>query len=333
MSKRLAHGGDPSIVETEYGRPEGGWLDLSTGINPVPYPVGEIDIDVWHRLPRTNDLQGLLNIARSAYGISKAAGLVAAPGTQAIIQYLPRLFPERRVAVVGPTYGEHAHCWRQAGHAVRDVRALEATEDSDIAIVVNPNNPDGREITPDDLIAFAERMAAKEGLLIVDEAFADSSPEISVCDQTGHPGLIVLRSFGKFYGLAGARLGFAACTPDLASTLEEALGPWAVPGPTIALADRALADHKWRAETLIRLDQDAHALDGVLMTAGLNVVGGTTLFRLCKTKNAALLFAHLARDGILVRIFDDNQHHVRFGLPADSAGLQRLSRSLATFSN
>jgi cobalamin biosynthetic protein CobC len=154
--------------------------------------------------------------------------------------------------VIGPTYGELSRCWRDAGRPVTVIAGIDAVPpDGRIVVLANPNNPDGRVIAPDRLLALAETLARRGGMLIVDEAFADCDPSASVSPAAGAPGLLVLRSFGKFFGLAGVRLGFALAQPGLAEDFRSALGPWPVSGPALAIGERALADDAWIATTAI----------------------------------------------------------------------------------
>ena len=327
------HGGDLSAAEVRFGRPASGWLDLSTGINPRPYPVGAAGAAPapWHVLPDRRAVEGLTRAARAAYGVPEAAGVVAAPGTQAILQWLPRLRPVGRVAVLGPTYGEHARAWSATGHAVSETADLEALTGAEVAVVVNPNNPDGRRTAPDFLLALAEQQATRGGWLIVDEAFADVDPALSVAGYAGRDGLIVLRSFGKFFGLAGARLGFALTSAEIAGRLAAALGPWAVSGPALAVGTRALEDEAWQAETRSWLASQAESLRRLLSGTGLEVLGGTDLFVLAAYPRTLALYDHLGREGILTRAFAEDPDRLRFGLPADETGMVRLARALATF--
>ena len=278
----LAHGGNLAQAEARFGRPAAGWLDLSTGINPDPYPLPALEDHHWRRLPEAAETAELARLAGVYFGVPAAARVVPTPGTQAAIQALPRLRPPGHVAVVSPTYGEHAHCWRQAGHRVREVAADAVPGDADVVVVVNPNNPDGAVADPADLQDLARGQAARGGWLVVDEAFADTVPEASVAGAADRDGLIVLRSFGKFFGLAGLRLGFAVSAPGPAQHLSAALGPWAVSGPAVAVGRRAYADSGWIDATRRRLTDRRRALDRVLAASGLEVVGGTDLFRLLR---------------------------------------------------
>jgi len=325
------HGGNINAARRLFPDAPEPWIDLSTGINPVPYPVGAFNPAVWSRLPEPADLAALESAARVAYGATPAMGMVAAPGTQALIQWLPRLFPARRVGVLGFTYQEHATCWRDAGAEVIVVTYLAELAACDIGIVVNPNNPDGRLVSPGDLADVAAVLARRRGRLIVDEAFIDlMAPGSSLIPRAPAAGAIVLRSFGKTYGLAGLRLGFAAGSPADCALLRQALGPWAVSGPAIDIGCRALADEAWRAETAARLHTETTRLDRLLTRAGFDVAGGTPLFRLARHEQAAPAFEQLCRAGILTRPFQAKPHWLRFGLPHRPADWQRLELALSS---
>ena len=289
--KPVAHGGDLGEVRRRYPDAPLPWIDLSTGINPVPYPVPALLPENWTRLPSHADLRMLIEAATKRYGVSDPDTIVAAPGTQALIQLLPRLIPKSRVAIVGPTYEEHEVSWRRQGHEVTIVDQVLAI--ADVTVLVNPDNPTGRLISPTEL-------SKKSGFLIVDEAFIDFHPRASSVAGTN---AIVLRSFGKTYGLAGLRLGFAIADLDTAAYIRDELGPWAVAGPAIEIGRRALTDDAWLEATRQRLERDTLRLDEMLTKAGLAVTGGTLLFRLATHVDAPLFFRTLCRHGIYVRRF------------------------------
>ncbi|MDO8605365.1 MAG: threonine-phosphate decarboxylase CobD [Phaeospirillum sp.] len=322
------HGGDLAGAEARWGRPAQGWLDLSTGINPWPYPVPEIPAAVWHRLPGGAEERDLLAAAARCWRVPSPGVVVAASGSQPLIQAAPRLLPPGRVAVVGPTYGEHARAWTAAGHEVTLVGDPAGAEGCDAVVVVNPNNPDGRVIAPERLLDIAGSMAGRGGLLVVDEAFAETRPDLSLAGRP-RPGLVVLRSFGKFYGLAGLRLGFAVAMPDLAGRLAAMMGPWAVSGPALMIGAKALADDGWAVATRMRLAEAAAALAAALVRGGVEIAGGGSLFQLGRHGEAAALYRRLGQAGILVRAFADRPELLRFGLPPDEAGLARLERALS----
>jgi cobalamin biosynthetic protein CobC len=324
----LPHGGSLAQARLLFpGAPEP-LLDLSTGINPVPYPLPPLPPACFARLPEPASVVALEAAAAASYRVRDAACVVAAPGTQILIDLLPRLWPQPSVAILGPTYAEHAAAWAGAGARVATVGGVEDLEAGSAAALCNPNNPDGRRVPPERLAALADRLSARGGLLVVDEAFADLEDGVSVAGALPHPALIVLRSFGKTYGLAGVRLGFALASPERAGAIRAALGPWAVSGPAIAAGRAAFADPAWRDAAASRLAADAAALDDVLRGAGLRVLGGTRLFRLAEADDAPAVFARLGRAGILVRRFDDQPGTLRFGIPPDDAALRRLRDAL-----
>jgi len=329
--KSIQHGGDPKSVEARFGAPKDGWLDLSTGINPVPYPLAPIPNEMIARLPLQADLEALLDAARRAYGVAEGAAIVASPGTQALIQTVPTLFAPSSVSIMGPTYGEHAPAWTAAGHRVENVGSIcaQAAQPAPFGVVVHPNNPDGRTQTVEGLLAFGEELHDRGGVLVVDEAFADVTPELSVTPHAGGEGLVVLRSFGKFFGLAGVRLGFAIASPEIAERVAAKLGPWSVSGPALWAGTQALGDRDWEEATRARLKADARRLDAMLEDAGLAVVGGTDLFRLGERMDAQALFEKLARAGILVRPFEYQPRWLRFGLPGTEQDWARLEAALS----
>jgi cobalamin biosynthetic protein CobC len=325
--EEIWHGGDLDEARRMFPDAPQPWIDLSTGINPVAYPLPVIPPDVFQRLPASSELSRLERVGAEAYG-ARPTEIVAAPGTQALIELLPRLRPSSRVAVVGPTYAEHAHGWRKAGHVVTSVSSPEEGEGADILVLVNPNNPDGRSWTRHDLMAVAAGLAARGGWLVVDEAFADLEETESLASDRPD-GVVVLRSFGKTYGLAGIRLGFLVAAPDVVGRVRAGLGQWAVSGPALLIGQAALADHGWRERSARDRLHDAERLDALVRPSIDRVVGGTRLFRCYQTHHAAALFARLGRQGIWVRRFQDAAYRLRFGLPRSEAEWARLAAALA----
>ena len=257
--------------------------------------------------------------------------MVAAPGTQILLPLVAGLVS------AGPRRRRGADLWRTsrraaalAGHRVAEVGDLAALGDADLVFVANPNNPDGRLFARNDLMALARNLRAHGGLLVVDEAFMDVGPPgASLGGEVSRGNVIVLRSFGKFFGLAGLRLGFALAAPPIAARLSATLGPWAVSGPALAIGAKALADTAW-IDAARRASKASAQLDAILTHSGLDIVGGTTLFRLVRTPAARELFHHLGRAGILVRGFPEQANWLRFGLPAAEAW-RRLQIALAAF--
>lgn len=326
------HGGDLAGAAQKFGVALDQWVDLSTGINPNPYPICDLDPRLWHRLPEQHYLDALKKAAATCYGVNNPQWVIPTSGTQTVLQILPRLYRDvKKVRVVGPTYKEHFHCWALAGHDVAYVSDLKCADDCDVLIVVNPNNPTGRIFSVESLLEARARLVARGGLLIVDGAFVDVMPDVDMSSQIGQDGLLVLRSFGKFYGLAGIRLGFVLAGGALGAKMSDAMGPWAVNGPALEIGRQALSDCQWQAKAASELKEAANRLDRICSKAGLEVVGGTSLFRFIETDNAAGLYEHLGRAGILVRPFDDLPRHIRLGLPGGERDWQRLEVALSAF--
>jgi cobalamin biosynthetic protein CobC len=328
----LLHGGDLTAARRLFPDAPEPFIDLSTGINPHSYPVPQLSSDLFARLPEPAALGRLAAAAAKAYGAASPDQVAAAPGTQILLPMVAALIPPGRAAVLGPTYAEHVRVLARAGHSAKEVNDIDQLVGADIAIIVNPNNPDGRIVSRALLLAFAEEQKRHGGLLVADEAFVDVAPAgTSLGGDVGRGNIVVLRSFGKFFGLAGLRLGFALAASEIAARLNTSLGPWAVAGPAIAIGESALADASWATLTRGSLRQDALRLDGILTNAGVEIVGGTSLFRLVRAQAAPELFHHLGRAGILVRRFPEQPVWLRFGLPGSEDAWRRLRTALAGF--
>jgi cobalamin biosynthetic protein CobC len=327
----IAHGGSLFRARALFPQAPEPWIDLSTGISPYPYPHSPIPGNAFARLPEPALLEDVKTIAATAYGAPSAAHVVAAPGTQILLPLIGSLTSGNgTAAVLSPTYAEHARAARLCGFQVVETKDFAKLAEADLAVVVNPNNPTGRVVPRDDLLALAASLRAKDGLLVVDEAFNDVSEAESLADAVGEGGLVVLRSFGKFYGLAGLRLGFALARPDLAAKLEARLGPWAVSGPALHVAGEALADHSWRLGTKERLKAEAERLDDLLTSAGVCVFAGTSLFRFVRDSRAQSLFRHLGERGVMTRRFDERPEDLRIGLPGPD-DWARVEEALSAF--
>ena len=305
------------------------FIDLSTGINPHPYPVPELSSALFERLPDRAHARRLAAVAAQCYGAPSADHVLPAPGTQILLPKVAMLVPPGRSVILRTTYAEHRRAVSLAGHSVTEVSSADQLGRADLTIVVNPNNPDGRLVERAALLAIADELRPRGGLLVVDESFADvAPPNVSLAGDIGRDNIVVLRSFGKFYGLAGLRLGFALAAPSLVERLDAMLGPWAVAGPALFIGEKALADKAWKEQTLTRLTEAAARLDEMLTNAGLEVVGGTSLYRLTRSPGAEQLFAHLGRAGILVRRFSEEPTWLRWGLPYNENEWRRLRDAL-----
>lgn len=307
MAEKADHGGGIDAAVAQFGGTRAGWVDLSTGINPLPYPLGDLPADLWNALPDEAAFARLEQAARQFWNIPQSAAVLAAPGASALIARMPALAAPAAVHIPGPTYNEHARAFAAQGWVPAD--------SADTRVIVHPNNPDGRLWRRDDLAP----------LTIIDESFCDVTPEATLIAEAAQPKRIILKSFGKFWGLAGLRLGFAIGDPALIARLASGIGPWAVSGPALAIGARALSDPAWAEATRTRLAADAQRLDALM---GLPVVGGTSLFRLYDAGDAAALQTRLARAHIWTRIFPYSARWVRLGLPGTADQWSRLQQAL-----
>jgi len=324
----LEHGGKLRDAAHRYGQHD--WLDLSTGINPDHFPVPALALDVWHRLPEVDP-----QLAIAAQRYYNAPLMLPVAGTQAAIQALPRLRPPSRVTIAAPSYAEHAHHWSLHGHTATQVPydALDAAlERSDVIVICNPNNPTGARVSRVDLLRWAEALSARGGWLVVDEAFADTANADSIAAEAGHVGgaggsIIVLRSVGKFFGLAGLRLGFVAAAPAQLEALADLLGPWSVSGPAQEIGRAALEDECWQQHTRNKLTSAGERLRETLCKHGI-AASGTALFQWWPEPHAEAFHEHMAQRGIWVRLFRNAARGIRLGLPPDETGWQRLEAAL-----
>ena len=322
----LHHGGRLSAASVEYNIPLERWLDLSTGINLSGWPVPPIPADCWLRLPEDED--DLEAAARDYYG---APQLLPVAGSQAAIQALPQLRPTARVTVLSPGYAEHAAAWKNAGHQVTLVEALQieaALPDTDVLVLIHPCNPSGQRFAPAQLLLWHQQLSARGGCLVIDEAFMDVTPEHSICAHSHLPGLVVLRSLGKFFGMAGARVGFVCAEPQLLSQLQELLGPWTINAPARWATSAALRDTAWQEQTRARLLQDEARMVQLLTEHGLAPTGGSALFQWYCSEQAQALHRALAQQAVFTRLFT-TPAALRFGLPASEAQWMQLEKALA----
>jgi len=319
----LEHGGNLRDATLRFGRSD--WLDLSTGLNPRWYPAPALPGNAWHRLPEASP--ELAAAAQACYG---APLMLPVAGTQAAIQALPRLRGPSRVTVAAPSYAEHAHHWQGHGHTLTQTPYAEldvAIARSDVVVVCNPNNPTGATVPAAQLLAWAQQLAARGGWLVVDEAFGDTAQHNSVAARSGQPGLIVLRSVGKFFGLAGIRLGFVAAHADLLRDLADLLGPWTISGPAQHIALAALHDRAWQADTHAYLHAQGARLAALLASHGIASTG-TPLFQWWAEPQPEAFWQHMAERGVWVRLFREAARGIRLGLPPDEAGWRRLESAL-----
>lgn len=322
----VTHGGNLHEAAERYGIPYAQWLDLSTGINPHGYPVPPVPAEAWRRLPDEGD--GFAACAARYYGAPDAAHVLPVAGSQAAIRALPSLLPCARVGIAPLTYSEYAPAFEQAGHEVvpLDVSWNTLPERLTHVVVVNPNNPTTEHLSTGKLLYWHAQLSARNGTLLIDEAFADTMPSASLAANTHRDGLIVLRSPGKFFGLAGVRAGFVLAAPALLNALRRTLGAWTVSGPARHAVKAAFEDEVWQQQMRTRLDAESARLVSLLHAHGF-ATRSTPLFAWTDDTRAAALHEALAQRGVWTRLFTVSGS-VRFGLPANDAEWARFEESL-----
>ncbi len=326
------HGGSIAKASAHWNIPEARWLDLSTGINPDPWPVPEIPPTLWQRLP---DLDSALMAAAKHY--YQTEEIISVPGTQSVIQYLPTLRKgPANVLLPRICYNEHRFNWERANHHLfyfdnlgdphLNLDELIEQHNIQVLVIVNPNNPLGTLLDNNQLLHYHAILQKRNGWLIVDEAFIDTKNS-SLLSYGAKPGLIVLRSIGKFFGLAGARLGFAGGDPLLLQQLTDAIGPWAINHPTQYIGTLALQDKSWQIQAKNKLTHNAstllHLLQQHIPSLWVQQIFNSDFFipLLMESATAVDCFEKMARQGILIRHFpiSEQQSLLRFGLLSASA--------------
>ena len=298
-TKSRDHGGGIDAAIAQYGGTRNTWVDLSTGINPVPYPLPDFAKFHWTQLPDQAAFDAFETVARKFWNIPENAAIIPASGASAIIAMLPSILEGSSAVIPEPTYNEHRAAYLANGWQV--------SKTGDVKTIVHPNNPDGRLYAQEDLTAQT---------CVIDESFCDICPEFSMVSHATDRGHIVIKSFGKFWGLAGMRLGAAIVPERMASTIRERVGPWAVSGPALHTGTLALQDSQWINETRKRLKADAKKLDDIMLEKGITSLGGTSLFRLYHVQNARACYERFAENHILTRVFPYSEHFLRLGIPA-----------------
>ncbi len=333
MSQR-EHGGNIDHAAINFGHESDDMLDLSTGISPVAYPCGDISAMSWQRLPTQSEMDQCLAAARRAYDVPPELAIMAGSGTQSLLQAIPHLVTaDGPVWIAGPTYNEHAPAWQVAGHDVTDTQTLPAAASS--AVIVAPNNPTG-DFAGDSIISTAKALADRRGILLIDGAFTTpSAANISANDDTSlmrqlanQSNIIHLRSFGKFFGMAGLRLGFAIGPSDIIGALIKWAGPWAVNSAALSIGTIALDDTLWQQRHGRFMQQQAGRLLVMMESHGFKIRGGTCLFLTIENAAADDFHQHLACAGIWVRKYANWPNLLRFGVPATDAEFARLEETI-----
>ncbi|HCH23549.1 MAG TPA: threonine-phosphate decarboxylase [Oceanospirillaceae bacterium] len=311
----LIHGGDLQSASQRYGRPIADWVDLSTGINVYSYPVPEMKPEVWQRLPYLDPQ--LVETAAAYYG---NRNLLLAAGSQPVIELLPEILHEQgnQLTALLPDIGyqEHHQAWRKQGPVATYSGVVDASDEISARLnephighllLINPNNPTGIQYTLAQIHIWAQQLASKQGYVIIDEAFIDCAPAASVVQENMPDNLVVLRSFGKFFGLAGVRLGALVAKPAILQHMAGLMGPWSVNGPAQAIATVAYSDQVWQQAMRTKLAteqaQQLNIWQATFTRLGAQLQANTALFRsfaMPKTL-AEQLHTKAANAGILIR--------------------------------
>lgn len=326
----MQHGGDLSKAVHSYAIEKWKWMDLSTGVNPNGYAIERLPQACFEKLPDGEELMALAEAARWAYKVPDKQGLIAAPGSEFLIQAIPGTRQRAKVAILSPTFSSHVTSWQRYGHDVRLLRSLDQITDETVVVIVNPNNPDGRVSKQGALKKLAGELASRGGILVIDEAFVDVMPEVSFVPLEPMDNVIILRSIGKFFGLAGVRLGFAVGPNRLLDPLRQSLGAWAVSGPAIAIGTQILNDTDWQEQTrsVLRLQAEQHL--ELYKSYNVKVVGGTQLFQLIEFDDARKVHHELAKRAVWTRLFDYNVKWLRVGLCKTKTDLHQFADRLET---
>jgi len=333
----VKHGGNLLSVAKEYQSEPAHWLDLSTGVSPFAYPLGTPPVSCWNALPQEND--GLERQAKKYYDSSCEPLAVA--GSQAAIMALPETVTKLlgrcgTIILPGVGYKEHQHAWdsfqlngqKWKLEFFTDFPSQQQLDTTDVVLLINPNNPTGSYTHPQKLTALVQQMERRGGYLIVDEAFADATPEYSLLQSDSHSdSLIVLRSVGKFFGLAGARVGFIFANNSVLESVRDSIGPWTVSGPARWAVKQALSDREWQQQNRARLNKHAQRLKTLLSKYLSQQCRGTELFTTVFIPNAEQVHQQLCSQMIYTRLCDE-KNAIRFGLPVSDTEWTRLEIAL-----
>jgi len=324
----VAHGGRVDLARAAYPQVRE-WTDLSTGIAPWAYPV-DIAGSELTPLPDPAMLADLEARAAACFGVEPER-VIAVPGSDMALRLLGTILPGP-AAWIRPGYSGHRDMW-PAGRAIAVEREALTHQFGPLKTMVlaRPNNPDGWIAGEALLEQAARQLAARDGHLIVDEAFVDATPDIGL-SRRDWPGLIVLRSFGKFFGLAGLRLGFVVAAPPVGQALRALIGDWPISTPALNAGIAAYADTQWQAAQRVRLSDGARRMTALFTGHGVAVVAQTAFFTLLSTPRRNALFFKLAEVGMLTRPFAEQPDWLRIGVPGSEQGWTRLAHAMTEWS-
>ena len=338
------HGGDVETASKYFSIAKENWLDLSTGMNPLSYPVCELPQAIFEELPYVS--------AEFCSAVTKYYGMpnwLAVNGSQSVIQSLPSVLNEKQLfPILLPDFGykEHQKHWQKTNElafysslnekkAISSIHEALGRNNQQHVLVINPNNPTAAMISAEQLLAIAERLA--DGAhLVVDEAFMDFSPECSLLKHEIPENVVVMRSFGKFFGLAGLRLGFVfSSNKEILHSIDERLGLWQVNNPAQFIANKALADEKWikdRQAKIVIMKQAMHKLFQPVLGEPINLkTASLFLTYQADAQNVLTVYKMLAESAVLSRVvLEGGQALLRIGLLDinNSAGSAQLKAAL-----
>lgn len=330
---RVVHGGCLNRAVKDFAIARENWLDLSTGINPQSYSLSSPPESIWRSLPEDDD--GLVATAQKYYDCRQ---LIMTPGSQWSIGKIPswcRALGNHKNTVLLPYLGyqEHRHAWQKSGFDCVyyiDEPTEQQLSTCSAMVVINPNNPSGNKVNKTQLLQWHNRLSETGAWLIVDEAFIDAETSQSMAGDAGVTGLIVLRSLGKFFGLAGVRVGALLAWQSLLELALSELEPWSIANPSRWAAEKALQDIQWQDSMRAQLTLQSQKLSDLLHRTFSQSIGGCALFQTVWLNNAEVIYQQLAREGILVRLLSEYKTPgLRFGLPADNdKSRARLTQAL-----
>lgn len=325
---KIEHGGNLERAMQSYGGSPSDWIDISTGISPFSASLPELRLSDWHRLPESASLDELAQIAQVYYASNQEC--IVTSGSQFLINHLPDLL-KGDIGILEPSYGEYAASFARHGREYNALDTIDEIDDVQSIILANPNNPDGRLYAQGELYELAEVLKKRDGYLVVDEAFCDVCDNASMLIADPIENLIVLKSFGKFFGLAGARIGFVFAHNDVLHQIEQLQGPWSVSGPSISVAKYVLTCDGIHQDLLREISSRHSQFIQMLSDTRLKIIGGTKLFTLIEHENATDLHEHFLNKKILTRKFDYNACWLRLGLTSSTEEDLRLKQAILSF--
>lgn len=334
---KFDHGGDLSSVKEKYSDARYPWIDLSTGINPRAYPwEKKIDLTALAgyaaKLPQSSDVKKCTSIWLKYLNVKDRNNWLLTAGSQAIINILPSIFPDHKGIILKPNYNEYERTWcrhlREYTTITRDKFDVNLLANNSVVMITNPNNPDAHLWQLEQIIHIANELAEKNGFLVLDEAYTDLCTDISLTTCSIPDNVLLLRSLGKFFGLAGLRIGLTKLPSKLYAKTADDMGPWTVSSISMAIAQMALSDTEWISNTLKSLKLNMEKLESILLEHDFKIIGNTDLYCLVQHEQSSMVVDKLNRSGIYVRTFSDNPSLIRFGLPKNDIEYKRLQEAL-----